>query len=197
MGVVMRRAAIVLAAGLLASACATTRAQTPIERPGLNVPPAPPRIIEPAPPPENVGIEPVPDVPFAAEEPKPPLPARTKPAVTAAAKEPQKPEVKPDAPAADPAVGGQTQNTPAVPLLRTPATVDTVAAERQIRATLDSARKGLDSVDYQRLSEPRQRWFKEANDFIVGAEAALKASDFELGKDLADKAEKYARELLR
>ena len=40
------RLGLLLAAGLLASACATTRAAAPVERPALEVPPVPPRIVE-------------------------------------------------------------------------------------------------------------------------------------------------------
>ena len=43
------RVGSLLAAGLLASACATARAAAPVERPALEVPPVPPRIVEPAP----------------------------------------------------------------------------------------------------------------------------------------------------
>ena len=60
-----------LAAGLLASACATARADAPIERPALEVPPVPPRIVEPAPAPDLGNFEPVADLP-----PEKPAPAR-------------------------------------------------------------------------------------------------------------------------
>jgi hypothetical protein len=170
----------------------TTRAQTPVERPALEVPPAPPRIVAPAPPQEAAQADPVPELP----------PERTEPAVTkprpaaaaqSAARDVQKPEVKPEPPAEDTVVA----QPPAVPVLRTPATANTAAAARQIEETLDRAQKTLYSVDYQRLTAPRQKAYNEAKDFITEAETHLKASNLEAAKELADKAEKYATLLLQ
>ena len=84
---------------------------------------------------------------------------------------------------------------PAPPSLRTPATADTAAAERQIRDALRRARSGLQSIDYQKLNPDRKKFYDEANDFISGAEDALKKANFELAASLAGKAEKYSREL--
>lgn len=192
----MRRVAILLSLAVCASGCMTTKVQTHVERPALDVPPAPPRIIEPAPPPEVARPEPVPDLP--PERPDPP-PAKTpRPATPAgaAARETQKPEAKPEAPSNDTTVA-QVPPAPAVPLLRTPATANTAAAERQIVETLERAQKGLDNVDYLRLTQPRQKFYNEAKEFITESEAHLKASNLEVAKELAEKAEKYATMLLQ
>ena len=65
----------VVLAGLTAG-CLTTRAQTPTERPALEVPPPPPRLIDPAPIPEPTP-EPVPDLPPEKVSVPPPKPCRS------------------------------------------------------------------------------------------------------------------------
>ena len=185
-----------LAAGLLASACATARAAAPIERPALEVPPVPPRIVEPAPAPDLGNLEPVADLP--PEKPLPPASAKPRPSSARETnnREPQKAEAKPPEPlpvvepppTAPPPV-------PAAPLIRTPATADAAASERQIRDTMLSAQKGLSNVPFDRLSGQRKKAYNEAKDLIQRAEVAIKASNFELAKDLAGKAEKLANEL--
>ena len=54
---------------------------------------------------------------------------------------------------------------------------------------------GLNNINFQRLNGQRKKAYNEAKDFIERAEAAIKASNFELAKDLAGKAEKLANEL--
>ena len=188
----MQRLIPVLLLGLFSAACSTTKAATPIERPTLDVPPAPPRIVEAAPIPEPERIEPVPDLapPVAV-----PSPAKPKPAPRET-RETQKPEPKPETPAApDPAATAPPAPTSPPPTLRTPATADTAAAERQIRDVLRRARSGLQSIDYQRLNPDRKKFYDEANDFISGAEAEIKKGNFELARSLAGKADQYAKEL--
>ena len=50
-------------------------------------------------------------------------------------------------------------------------------------------------MNFQTLSGQRKKAYNEAKDFIERAEVAIKASNFELAKDLAGKAEKLANEL--
>jgi hypothetical protein len=189
----MTRAVILLAVAVCASGCVTTKAQTPVERPTLDVPPVPPRIIEPAPPPQAAYPDPVPPLP---EEPQPVPTSPPRPAAPtgAAAKDTQKPDVKPEAAAPEPVA-----DAPPAPVvaLRTPATANAAEAQRQIQDTLHRAQKSLNSVDYQRLTELRKKAYNEAKDFISESEAHLKASNLEAAKELADKAEKYATVLLQ
>ena len=191
------RFGLLLAAGLLASACATTRAAAPVERPPLDVPPVPPRVVEASPVPDLGNPEPVPDLP--PERPASP-PATSKPRASNSrdnSRDTQKPEVKPVEPVPQveqpPAAPPQAAAPP--PTIRTPATADTAASERQIRDIMQRAQVGLGNVDFDRLSPPRKKAYNEAKDFIGLAEAALKASNFEQAKDLAGKAEKLANEL--
>lgn len=187
----MKRLGVVLILGSLASGCVTTRAQAPIERPTLDVPPAPPRLIEPAPVPEVVQqLEPVEELPPPPVVPN--LPRRS-PRDTAS-REPQKPEQKPEPPVVVEPPAPVPQPLPA-PALRTPATADAAAAEKQIRDTLGRAQDGLSKVDFQRLSELRKAAYNDAKNFIAQSETAIKDSNFELAKGLASTAEKLVKEL--
>lgn len=136
--------------------------------------------------PEVLQPEPVGDLP--PERPAPPI---TKPRPSGP-RETAKPDPKPAEPATvDPPL--PTVQPP--PTLRTPATADTAAVEKSIRDTLVRAQVGLKSVDYQKLPPPRKDAYNDAKAHIEGAEAAIKASNFELAKELAEKAEKFVRGL--
>ena len=79
--------------------------------------------------------------------------------------------------------------------LRTSATVDAAAADRRIRDSLQRTQTTLNRIDYKRLKQPAQSAYDQAKSSMDGAEAALKAQNFELAKEMADKAEKLAKEL--
>jgi hypothetical protein len=188
----MKRLAVVLTLGALATGCVTPRAQVPIERPPLEVPPAPPRVIEPAPLPE-VAQQPE----LVGELPPPPAipnPPRRSPRDTGSRE--QKPEPKSEiAPVPEPPVAAAQVPAQPAPLLRTPATADAAAAEKQIRDTINRAQNGLNSVNYQKLSLERKKAYDEAKDFITSAEKEAKSANFEMAKQFADKAEQLARVL--
>ena len=204
----LTRIGCLLGAGLLASACVTTRAAAPVERPAHEVPPAPPRVVEAAPAPDLGGLEPIPDLP--PEKPATPA-AKPRPGNrdTAANKDPQKTEKPPEPvpPPVEPAAvvspqpgapqPGAPQPGAPPPLIRTPATADAAAAERQIRDTVTRARGSLKNVNFQGLTKELQKAYNDVKDFIERAEAAIKASNFELAKGLASNAEKLANELPR
>jgi len=190
----MQRLVLVGLLGLAAAGCVTTTAATkPVERPALEVPPVPPRIVEPEPVPEAERIEPV-----AELAPAPPVTTPSKPRASTPRDKPetQKLEPKPETPppAPDPAANVPAQAAPP-PSLRTPANADAAATERQIRDALQRARSGLQAIDSQQLNRDRKKNYADARDFISGAEDALKKANFELARSLAEKAEKYAREL--
>jgi hypothetical protein len=187
------RGACLLAATLLASACATSRAAAPVERPALEVPPVPPRIVEPAPPPETSLPEPVGELP--PEKPATST-TRAKPPVSRdPGRDTQKPaDTKPaEAPAPVEQPPAPPQNTGTQ--IRTPATADTATAEKLVRESLSRARERLKNIDYRRLSGGAQKAYNEAKDFIDRAEVAVKASNLDLAKGLASQAEKLANEL--
>jgi outer membrane biosynthesis protein TonB len=171
----------------LASACAThVKAKAPIERPNLDVPPPPPRVVEPAPVPDTTP-EPVPDLPPA------PAPAKPRPQPR-----PQPAEPKADAkPEQTPAESGTSAPMPPAnpPQLRTPQTADGTEAEKTVRTTIDRARNVLNTVNFNPLSNERKKAYNDAKAFIQQAEDAAKQGNYVFAQSLANKAETLATEL--
>jgi hypothetical protein len=175
---------------VVSSACATTRAHTTEPRPALEVPPVPPRVVEPVLPPPVPQIEPIGELPAPTSPPVRPRPAPREPAP------PPKAEAKPpETPPADAPAAGATQPPAAVPPLRTSRTADGAQAERQIRDILGRANTLLARVDYRKLSAERRKAYDQAKQFIEGAEGAIRDSKLEYVLELADKAETLAKEL--
>jgi hypothetical protein len=171
------------------TACVTTSGQTVVQRPPLDVPPAPPRVIAPLPVPEAPPVEeppaedPTGGKPIPPPKPKPPV---TKPAET---KPPETPLVDPiPAPVAPPV-------TPPAPTLSTPPPGDAGAVAKQVRDSIDRTRKALDGIDYRPLSNVRKKAYDDAKLFAGQADDALKATNLVFAKELADKAERLAKEL--
>jgi hypothetical protein len=190
----VRKASAVLAlSALAASGCASARAaRKPVDRPALVVPPPPPRVIEPA----DVPPEPVGDLPPAGSAaPRSSRPTSTKPPVSDS-----KPEAKSGGEqkaAESPPVEPAPPPTPAPPpaQLRTPQTADTSGAARGVRATIDTARGILNTVDYGPLSNERKKAYNDAKLFLQQAEDALKQANFAFAQGVANKAETLAKEL--
>ncbi len=171
------------------AACASASAKSPADRPALEVPPPPPRVIEPAPPIE-APPEPVGDLPAAT----PTAPAKPRPLPReGAAREPAKPEPKPETPVEPPAPPVQTPAPESQ--LRMPGTADGAEAARQVGEILDRARKALSTINYKVLSGELQKAYNEAKEFMKGAEDAVQKQNYVFARSLADKAEKLAREL--
>ena len=170
----------------LASACAATvKTKAPVERPNLDVPPPPPRVIEPAPVPEALP-DPVPELP------PPPAPTKPRPQPRPQPAEPKaesKPEQAPES--------GTTSAPPAnqVPQLRTPQTADGTEAEKTVRATLERAKAVLNTVNFNPLSNERKKAYNDAKAFIQQAEDAVKDRNYVFAQSLATKAETLATEL--
>lgn len=172
-----------------AFACALTQAKTATERPTLEVPPVPPRVVE-AMVPEVAPPEPVVDLP-AAPTPAPVTRPRNQPP-----REPVKPDPKPEPPTAEqPPAGAPATAVQTLPPLRTPGTPDGAEASRLVRDVLARARKTLGSIDYQRLRTARRAEYDSANATITQSENALKSGKFDIALKLAEKAEGIAKEL--
>ena len=185
-------AVVVCAIASVMAGCATTRAQTPTARPALEVPPVPPRVIEPAPAP----VPPLPE-PVVSDLPTPPPPtAKPRPPRDTPARDTQKPEPKPtETPTPEQTTGNAQPAAPPVAPLRTARSGDGAQAERQIRDTLGRANGILARVDYRKLTPERKKAYDQAKQFIEGSEAFLKESNFEAARELADKAETFAKQL--
>jgi hypothetical protein len=188
----MKWLALVVCAGALCSACASAQAKAPADRPTLEVPPPPTRVIEPLPHTESPGPEPVGDLPPASPTPA----SRPRPNPT---RETPKPEPKPPetAPAAEPPATAAPPPAPIppAPQLRTPGSADGPEAAKQVRDMIDGAKKALNSVNYQRLTNAQRGQYNNAKLMLTQAEEQLKASNFDLARNNAEKANRIATEL--
>jgi hypothetical protein len=187
----MRKLLLLIAVGCLAAsaACASAQAKSPADRPNLEVPQVPPRVIEarvvePPPP------EPVEELPPVAQVPPPKRPTPPPRDTAKADPKPQEP-----APAAEQAPPVTAPVAPPVPQLRTPSTVDGAEATRQIHEVIERAKKGLAAIEPGRLSTERRQQYEQAKLMVTQSEDALKASNFETARNLADRADRLAREL--
>lgn len=175
------------------SGCASAQAQAPADRPALMVPAPPPRIIEPAA--ESI-LEPVADLPGAASPTRQgrstPRDASPKPPATESKPEAKAGEQKPiEPPPVEPSPQPVQQN----PQLRTPQTADTSGAAKTVRATIDTARGILNTVNFGPLSNERKKAYNDAKLFLQQAEDALKQGSLAFAQAVANKAETLAREL--
>ena len=175
-------------AAIASGACATVRAKAPADRPTLDVPVPPGKVIEPMPRQEPTMPEPVGDLP--APPPANPRPNRP------AAREATRTDPKPETPVVETVPAPVTPPAPA-PQLRTPGTPDSGEAARQVREILDRANKALSSIDTKRFSKARgtKEQYDNAKRLVTQAEDALKAGNFDSARKLADKANDIAKEL--
>ena len=186
---------LVALAALWGSACASAAAKAPADRPALNVPPPPPRVLEP---PAELDPEPV------GELPSPPTttPAASRPNRQRESKNNTAAEAKPDVkPEPKPAEVTPPPPEPAAPpaappaQLRTPQTADPSGAAKTVQATIDRARASLNTINYNIQSDERKKAYNDVKRFINQAEDAMKQGNYVFGQAVAAKAETLAREL--
>ena len=187
----MRKLLLLIAIGCLAgsAACASAQAKSPADRPNLEVPQVPPRVIEPRvvePPPPEQPVEELPPVAQMPPQKRPTPPPRDTAKVEP---KPVEPALATEQPAAS------TPVAPPVPQLRTPGTADGAEATRQIHDVIERAKKGLGSIDPNRLSTERRQQYEQAKLMVTQSEDALKAANFEFARNLAEKADRLAKEL--
>jgi hypothetical protein len=178
---------LVILAGAASTACATANAKTTPDRPTLEVPAPPAKVVETTPQPETMP-ELVPDLP-------PAQPANTRPSRPASSREPTRTDPKPEATATPP----DTSAAPPPPLVPAPqlrtSSTDTTEAAKQVQTTIERARQALNSVDTKQFTKPRRVIYDNAKLMLTQAEDALKKSDFDNAKKLAEKVELTAKEL--
>jgi outer membrane biosynthesis protein TonB len=186
--------ALAIVAMLSGCALLSAKGKSP-ELPPMNVPPAPERVIEPAPEPLP---EPVADLP-ATPPTSPVTRNNTRPSASRPAPptDPKPADPKPVEPPPQPQEPAPVPQPPVAPAaqLRTPQTADTSNAEKNIRATLDRARGLLSNVDYRYLNSERKKAYNDANGFISDAEEKIKEGNLVFAQSVATKAETLAREL--
>jgi hypothetical protein len=180
--------AVLLALAALGSACATTHAVAPVERPALEVPPAPPRLVEPVMLPQAPGPEPVEDLP-------PPPSAGGASAKPRSAPATAKPDPKAEAPPVDSPPSPPPPPQAPVPALRTPDSPRAAEATKRIQEITGRAEALLKVTDFDALSRARKEQYLNAQLLISQADAAIKAANFEFARNLAEKAERLAKEL--
>ena len=179
------------------SGCASLSAKGKApELPAMNVPPPPPRVIQPTPEPLP---EPVADLPPAPPNANAPRggsrpPASRPPAQAEAPKADPKP-VEPPPPAPQEPAPAPTTPIPPSAQLRTPQTADTNNSEKAIGATVVRARELLKNVDYRILNSERKKAYDDANRYMRQAEDAVKEGNLVFALSLANKAETLAKEL--
>lgn len=185
---VSRRLGYLTALVILCGACVTTTGEPVVQRPPLDVPPAPPRIITPLPLPEPPPVEiPPEDTETVA---KPPAPSKPRPPAT------NKPEAKPvEPPPVEPPPVPAPVPTAPPPTLSTPPQGDANALTRQIRDSIERTRRALEKIDYGTQSRERKKAYDDAKLFATQAEEAIKETNLVFAKELADKAERLAKEL--
>ena len=179
--VALRAALLIVPVAVGGTACRTVRAAEPIERPALEVPPPPPRVIVPLPGPDvPPRLEPVEELPAVTDKsPTRPRPNRDKPDPKA---DPKIEPVEPPSPPAAPA-------TPPV-RLENP---NSAQLSNQVRDTLARARAIIDGIDRNSLtSEPRKKAYDQAKLFAEEAEDAIQKNNLVYAKEVADKAERLA-----
>ncbi len=185
----MRKLLLVLAVAAVAAGCASAQAKSPADHTTLEVPPVPPRVIE-ALPVAAAPPEPVEDLPPVAA-----IPPRPRPAPASAARDTTRidPKAAEAAPVEPPPAAAPPP--PPAPQLRTPGTMDGAEAARQVNDVIGRARQALGSIDYQRLSSERRSQYDSARLMLTQADDAVKASNFELARKLAEKADVLATEM--
>jgi type IV secretory pathway VirB10-like protein len=171
--------------GAASAACASATAKAAPDRPPLEVPAPPSKVIEPPQQPEP-DPAPVPDLP-------PPQPTSSRPP-----RQPSRETAKPD-PKQEAATATDSAPTPApvspAPLLRQPGAADPSEAAKQVQAVIDHASKSLESVNTKGFSKARRAVYENARGMLTQAQEALKKSDFDNARKLAGKVEDTAREL--
>lgn len=176
---------LVILAGAASTACATVTAKATPDRPTLEVPAPPAKVIETTPMPEP--LPPVPDLPSAPPATtRPPKPTSREPARTD-----PKPEPAATSEAAPPPVAPVTPP----PQLRPGGTPEASEAAKQAQNAIDRAKQALGSVNSKQFAEPRRTIYTNAQLMLTQAEEARNKSDFENARKLAEKVEQTAKEL--
>ena len=177
---------LVVLAAAASTACATASAKVAPDRPALEVPAPPTKVVESAPMPEPTTPDPVPDLPPA--QPTNARPSRPP------SREPARTDPKPDATATESAPPPVTPVTPP-PQLRAAGTPDPSESAKQAQVSIDRASKAIHSLNAQNFPKERLAVYKNALLLLAQAEEALKKADFENAKKLAEKVETTAKEL--
>jgi hypothetical protein len=172
------------------TACARPKARTIAELPPLEMPPAPPRDIEPngseAPQPVPLPTEPARNAPPRPRPAPPPQPR---------ANETARPETtRPEPTTEIEAPRIEEPPKPATTLQTTPPEAEG-EVERNIRQTMLRAQNDLNRIDYRVLNSDAKTQYDTAKSLIKQADTAVKAKNLVFAKSVADKAAALAAQL--
>jgi hypothetical protein len=174
---------------LFIAGCSHAAAKTTPEMPALEMPPPPPRDVEPAdietPQPVPLATEPARNAPARPRPSPAPRPAEPR------AAEPPKPE---PTPVIEPAKPAEETPRPPTTLQTTPATAEG-EVERGIRASLQRATADLNRVDYRHLNADARTQYDTAKRFVSQADDAIRTKNLVFAKNLAEKAATIAAQL--
>jgi len=79
--------------------------------------------------------------------------------------------------------------------LRTPGSADGPEAAKRVHDVIEGAKKALNGVNYQRLNNAQRGQYNNAKLMLTQAEEQLKGSNFDIARNLAEKATRIATEL--
>jgi hypothetical protein len=179
----VRRALWLLAGmALLSTGCMRGQARTLPQAP-LNVPAAPPRVVEVVEPPESLIIS-LPEEPVTSPPPRPRLTPTPRPDRQNAEPRPEPEVPRPAEEAAKP-----------TPSLQTAPAQQEGEAERRIRLLLAQATGDLNRINMQTLNADARQQFDTARRFVTQAEEALRSRNLVFATNLADKAAALASQL--
>jgi hypothetical protein len=171
------------------ASCAHGKPKSVVELPPLDMPAAPPRVVE-ASAPQPTSVVSLPDEPTSNIRPRPVPAQRTEtprpaepPRVEQSASEPPRPAEEPPKP------------LPPTTLQTTP-TQREGEVERRIRILVAQAQNDLNRVNYQALNADARNQYDTAKRFATQAEDALRARNLVFANNLADKAAALAAQLL-
>jgi len=182
------QACIAALTGVSAISCAHGQANTIVELPPLDMPAAPPRIVE-ANEPQPPAVVSLPD----EQQTNLPRPAAAqRPADAQRPAEPPKPDqIVTDQPASQ-----EPSKTPPPTTLQTTPTQREGEVERRVRVLVAQAMNDLNRVNYQALNVDARNQYDTAKRFATQAEEALRARNLVFASNLADKAAALAAQLL-
>jgi outer membrane biosynthesis protein TonB len=178
-------------AAVAVSACAHGEAKTIAELPPLDMPAAPPRVVE-ATEPQQPAVVSLPDEPRTNIRPRPPTPTQRPVDPQRPAEQPKTDQVatEPPRPVEEP------PKTPPPTTLQTTPTQREGEVERRVRILIAQAMNDLNRVNYQALNGDARNQYDTAKRFATQAEEALRARNLVFASNLADKAAGLAAQLL-
>lgn len=169
--------------------CTHAQAKAVVELPALDMPAAPPRVVEVVEPPPTPQIA-LPDEPVTNLRPRP------APATRQENARPSEPPKSEQQVATEPVKPVDEGPRPPATALQTTPTQREGEVERGVRILIAQAMNDLNRVNYQALNAGARNQYDTAKRFATQAEDALRSRNLVFANNLADKAAALAAQLL-